>query len=80
KYIVRLSTDERQACNDVVGQRRGTSEKVRRSRILLKADADGPAPIDEKTTAALNCRTQTSESVRYRPVTEIFEKVLDRKT
>ncbi|MEO1980191.1 MAG: hypothetical protein ABGZ24_06725 [Fuerstiella sp.] len=53
---------------------------MRRSRILLKADADGPAPIDEKTTAALNCRTQTSESVRYRPVTEIFEKVLDRKT
>lgn len=46
KYIVRLINDERQACTDVVKKLKGTSQKVRRAQILLKADADGPAWTD----------------------------------
>ena len=37
KYIVRLSEEERQVCQDVVKKLKGTSQKVRRAQILLKA-------------------------------------------
>src|SRR5438045_3559736 len=38
KYIVRLSDEERGVCQDVVKRLKGTSEKVKRAQILLKAD------------------------------------------
>ena len=40
KYIVRLSDDERGVCQEIVKRLKGTSEKVKRAQILLKADAD----------------------------------------
>lgn len=43
KYIVRLSNEERSTLQDVVKKLKGTSQKVKRAQILLKADADGPA-------------------------------------
>ena len=42
KYIVRLSDEERGVSQDIVKRLKGTSEKVKRAQILLKADADGP--------------------------------------
>ena len=39
KYIVRLTAEEREICHETI--HRGGSERVRRARILLKADADG---------------------------------------
>ena len=59
KYIVRLSDEERQACGDVVNKLKGSSQKVRRAQILLKADADGPAWTDARIAEAFNCRGQT---------------------
>jgi hypothetical protein len=79
KYIVRLSEEERQACKDVIKKLAGTSEKVRRAQILLKADTDGPAWIDEKIADAFNCRVQTIENIRKRLVTEGFERAFERK-
>ena len=79
KYIVRLINEERQACTDVVKKLKGTSQKVRRAQILLKADADGPAWTDAKMAEAFNCRIQTIENVRKRWVTESFERALNGK-
>lgn len=79
KYIVRLSDEERQECNDVIKKLKGTSEKVRRAQILLKADADGPAWTDARIAEAFNCRVQTIENLRKRLVTESFEVALDRQ-
>jgi len=79
KYIVRLSEEERQTCKDVIKKLKGTSEKIRRAQILLKADADGPAWIDEKIADAFNCRVQTIENIRKRLVTEGFERAFERK-
>ena len=42
KYIVRLSEEERSLLRDIVKKLKGTSQKVRRANILLKADVDGP--------------------------------------
>lgn len=79
KYIVRLSDEERECCTDVVKNLKGTSQKVRRAQILLKADAEGPAWTDAKISDAFNCRIQTIENLRKRWVTESFELALNGK-
>ena len=79
KYIVRLSDEERSACQDVVKRLKGTSEKVRRAQILLKADVEGPGWSDTKIAEAFDCQVQTVESLRKRLVIEGFEAALERK-
>jgi hypothetical protein len=79
KYIVRLTDEERQTCTEVIKKLKGTSQKVRRAQILLKADADGPAWIDMQIAEAFNCRVQTVETLRKRLVTESFELALNGK-
>ena len=79
KYIVRLSEEERGLLGDIVKKLKGTSQKVRRANILLKADVDGPNWSDAKIAEALSCRTRTIENVRRRLVTEGLDAVLNRK-
>jgi hypothetical protein len=79
KYIIRLTDEERQTCEDVIKKLKGTSQKVRRAQILLKADADGPAWTDARISEAFNCRVQTIENLRKRLVTESFELALHGK-
>ena len=52
KYIVRLTDSERVALMGVVKKLKGSSQKVRRAQILLKADADGPGWTDAKIAEA----------------------------
>ena len=77
KYIVRLLDTEREVLRDVIKQLKGSSQKVRRAQILLKADVDGPGWTDEKSADAFSCRVQTVESIRQRLVTEGFEVTLN---
>jgi Homeodomain-like domain len=79
KFIVRLSHEERALCQEVVKKLKGSSQKVRRAQILLKADADGPAWTDSRIAEAYNCRVQTIENLRKRLVTEGFEAALERQ-
>ena len=79
KYIVRLSEQERQACTEVIKKLKGSSQKVRRAQLLLKADADGPAWPDGRIAAACNCRVHTIENLRKRLVTEGFALALEGK-
>lgn len=79
KYIVRLSEEERSCLRDIVKKLKGTSQKVRRANILLKADINGLNWSDAKIAEALSCRTQTIENVRRRLVTEGLDAVLNRK-
>jgi Homeodomain-like domain len=76
KYIVRLTEAERQTLHDVVKRFKGSSQKVRRAQILLKADVDGPAWTDRQIAEAFDCRTKTVENIRQRLVTEGFEVTL----
>ncbi len=77
KYVVRLTDTERRVCEEVVKKLKGTSQKVRRAQVLLKADADGPGWTDEKICEAYGCRVQTVENIRKRFVTEGFDLALD---
>jgi hypothetical protein len=79
KYIVRLTDQERAELTAVVKKLKGTSQKVRRAQILLKADADGPAWTDARIAEAFSCRVQTIENLRKRLVTEGFEIALHGK-
>jgi homeodomain-containing protein len=79
KFIVRLSNEERVVCQEVIKKLKGSSQKVRRAQILLKADADGPRWTDGRIAEAFNCRVQTIENLRKRLVTEGFELALEGK-
>ena len=79
KFIVRLSNEERAVCQEVIKRLKGSSQKVRRAQILLKADADGPGWTDGRIAEAFNCRVQTIENLRKRLVTEGFELALEGK-
>ena len=73
KYIVRLTDAERATLSEVIKKLKGSSQKVRRAQILLKADADGPTWTDAQIAEAFGCRTKTVENIRERFVTAGFE-------
>ena len=77
KYIVRLTAEEREICHETIRRLKGTSERVRRAQILLKAD--GPAWTDRKIAEAFSCRTKTVENIRQNFVEGGFERALERK-
>ena len=79
KFIVRLADEERAVCQEVIKKLKGSSQKVRRAQILLKADADGPAWSDSRIADAFNCRVQTIENLRKRLVMQGFNQALDGK-
>jgi hypothetical protein len=78
KYIVRQTDQERNELATVIKKLKGTSEKVWRAHILLKADADGPNWTDCRIAEAFDCRTKTVENVRQRLVEYGFREALDR--
>jgi len=79
KYVVRLTEEERAVCEEAVRKLSGGSEKARRARILLKADAGGPGWSDRRIAEAVPCRRQTVGNVRRRCVLEGFEASLGRR-
>ncbi len=79
KYIVRLTAKERRELLEVVKKLAGSSQKVRRAQMLLKADAAGPAWTDERIAEAFDSRPRTVEKLRERFVTEGFASTLDGK-
>jgi hypothetical protein len=78
KYVVRLTDEERDELAAVIKKLKGTSQKVRRAQILLKADADGPNWTDHQIAEAFGCRTKTVENIRQRLVEPGFPEALDR--
>ena len=78
-YVVRLTRAEREVLTGLLNKQRVSAQKLRRARMLLKADADGPAWTDAKIAEAFDCRTRSVESLRERLVTEGFEVALHGK-
>lgn len=77
KFIVRLTEEERSELQEVIKKLKGTSQKVRRAQILLKADADGPNWTDRQIAEAFSCRTKTVENIRRRLVERGFDETLN---
>ena len=81
KYIVRLSSEERETIKKLTTSGKGPARIFNRARILFKADQDddGPAWSDEKISEALDITTQTIERVRKQLIEEGFNAVLSRR-
>lgn len=76
KYIVRLTDLERATLLEVIKKLKGSSQKVRRAQVLLKADADGPGWTDAQIAEAYGCRTKTVENIREHFVIRGFDITL----
>lgn len=79
KYIVRLNESERNQLRAVVRKLSGSSQKVRRAQILLKADVTGSNWTDVRIAEAFDCRPKTVEDIRKRLVERGFEETLNGK-
>jgi len=79
KYIVRLSDEERQELVAVITKLKGTSQKVKRAQILLKADADGPNWPHHQIAEAFLCRLRTVSNVCKSLLERGFETTLNGK-
>jgi hypothetical protein len=77
KYVVRLTDQERDELREVIRKLKGTSQKVRRAQILLKADADGANWTDQLIAEAFLCRTRSVEKIRQRLVERGFQETLN---
>ena len=77
KYIVRLTEEERCELREVIKKLKGSSQKVRRAQILLKADVEGANWTDERIAEAFGCRTKTVENIRQRLVEKGFTETLN---
>ena len=81
KYIVRLSTEERQQLETVIRKGKGPARRLLKARVLLKADVSdaGPGWSDSRIIAALDTSPSMLYRVRKQLVEEGFEAVLSRK-
>lgn len=70
KYVVRLSVAERAQLEAVLADRRAAKDRSLRARMLLKADADGPAWPDSQIAEAFGVRIVTVARLRQRCVLE----------
>jgi transposase len=61
----------------VIKKLSGSSQKVRRAQILLKADAEGSNWTDRQIAEAFDCRIKTVENIRQRLVEQGFEVALN---
>ena len=77
KYIVRLNDEERQELIEVITKLKGTSQKVIRAQILLKADIDGVNWPHHQIAEAFLCRTKTVSNVCKSLVERGFEITLE---
>jgi hypothetical protein len=81
KYVVRLSTEEREQLQALVRKGKGPARRLLKARILLKADVSesGPGWSDNKIIAALDTSVSMLYRVRKQLVEEGFAAVLSRK-
>ena len=80
KVVVRLTSEQRQALEELVHTGERSAHAARRARILLKADADGPdAWADERIAEALDICRMTVARARRRFAAEGLAGTLRKK-
>lgn len=79
KYLVPLTQEERDDLQAMVDKGKTAAYKIKHANILLKADEDGPAWIDEKIAEAFGCHRRTVEDVRKRFVKRGLSGAIERK-
>lgn len=80
KYIVRLSSEERQKLEELISKGRAAAHKRKHAQILLKADIgeEGSGWSDSRISEAFDITTRTVENVRQRLVEKGLESAINR--
>jgi transposase len=81
KYVVRLSSEERQQLEALIRKGKGPAQRLLKARILLKADVSeaGEGWSDSRIIAALDTSPSMVYRVRKQLVEEGFDAALSRK-
>jgi len=81
RYVVKLSSEERERLEAVVRAGKSSAQLLTRARILLKADVSeaGEGWSDSAIAAALDTSINTAARTRQQLVEEGFEAALKRK-
>ena len=81
KYVVRLSADERERLEALIGKGKSPAQRLVKARILLKADVSevGEGWSDSRIIEALETSASMVYLVRKQLAEEGFEAVLSRK-
>ena len=79
KYVVRLTGAQRKRLESMFRKGEAGALELRRARILLKADASGPAWADALIAEAFECSSHTVENVRRRFLERGLDGALRRK-
>ena len=81
KYVVRLSTDERSALEDLISKGRHPAATILKAHVLLKADVSeaGEGWSDSRIVRALDTSLASVARIRQRLIEEVFDAVLTRK-
>jgi hypothetical protein len=81
RYVVRLSSDEREQLETLIRKGKSPAQRLLKARILLKADVseDGEGWSDSRIIGALETSASMVYRVRKQLVEEGFEAVLSRK-
>lgn len=81
RYIVRLTSEEREWLHDSVHKGRVAAYKRRHAQVLLLVDEGehGPALIDREAAERVEMHRRTAEKIRQRCVLEGLEAALGRR-
>jgi transposase len=81
KYVVRLTEEERDELQGIVGRGKVAAAKRMRAQVLLKADAglEGSGPTDEQVAEALDVSKVTVHRVRKAYVEEGLRAAIERR-
>lgn len=79
RYIVRFTTEEREALEALVKKGKEQAYKIKHANILLMADAAGPNWTDKRIAEALGCHVNTPHNVRQRYARGGLSAALARK-
>lgn len=79
KFIVRLDAAQRQELEQLAATGQRAAATISRARILLKADADGPAWADPRIAEALDTSLSTVSRVRRKFVQHGLQAAVQRQ-
>jgi hypothetical protein len=79
KYIVRLTSQEREMLEGMVSKGKAAAYRIRHANILLAVDAKGPDWTDAQVAQAFRCHGNTVANLRRRFVEGGLEAALERK-
>lgn len=79
KYIVTLTSEERQRLTQMVSKGRDKAYRIKHANLLLAVDENGPNLTSQEAAKAFSCHLNTVTGICQRFVEQGLEAALDRK-